>query len=315
MQSVARQPADRPAALVHRHLRPRARHPRGRADEGPRDAAADVHQGRLAHVHLRQDLPRRLRSRRRTAPRGVQHLGPGAAASAGRKEPFAKLPGPQPPGDGLGRRSRSATRTTATGRSPTAAIDALKSAPTDKPFFVACGFRLPHVPCYAPQKWFDLYPDDDADDAAGEGGRPRRPAAVRVVPALEAARAAADDAARRRASGGRWCAPTSRRVSFMDARSAACSTRWTTTRPGGQHDRRRSGATTAGTSARKAITGKNTLWERIDARAADLRRARRGEGRRSASGRPSCSTSSRRCWSWRPADARRTWKGTASRRN
>jgi len=41
-----------------------------------------------------------------------------------------------------------------------AAIDALGRAPKDRPFFVGCGFRLPHVPCYASQKWFDLYPED-----------------------------------------------------------------------------------------------------------------------------------------------------------
>ncbi|MSR32914.1 MAG: choline-sulfatase [Gemmataceae bacterium] len=29
---------------------------------------------------------------------------------------------------------------------------------TEKPFFLGAGFRLPHVPCYASQKWFDLYP-------------------------------------------------------------------------------------------------------------------------------------------------------------
>jgi arylsulfatase A-like enzyme len=41
-----------------------------------------------------------------------------------------------------------------------AAVAQLKALPADKPFFVAAGFRLPHVPCYASRKWFDLYPDE-----------------------------------------------------------------------------------------------------------------------------------------------------------
>jgi len=41
-------------------------------------------------------------------------------------------------------------------------IEQIKSAPKDQPFFIAAGFFLPHVPCYATQQWFDLYPDDDS---------------------------------------------------------------------------------------------------------------------------------------------------------
>tara|TARA_R110002096_G_scaffold4501_32_gene21270 strand:+ start:2185 stop:3666 length:1482 start_codon:yes stop_codon:yes gene_type:complete len=37
------------------------------------------------------------------------------------------------------------------------AVETLDSKP-DGPFFLSCGFFLPHVPCYATQKWFDLYP-------------------------------------------------------------------------------------------------------------------------------------------------------------
>ncbi len=42
------------------------------------------------------------------------------------------------------------------------AVEQLKGMPKDEPFFLAAGFFLPHVPCYATQKWFDLYPDDDS---------------------------------------------------------------------------------------------------------------------------------------------------------
>jgi len=41
------------------------------------------------------------------------------------------------------------------------AVDRVKDH-HDKPFFLSVGFFLPHVPCYATQRWFDLYPDDDS---------------------------------------------------------------------------------------------------------------------------------------------------------
>jgi len=42
------------------------------------------------------------------------------------------------------------------------AVEQLEKAPADEPMFLAVGYFLPHVPCYATQKWFDLYPDDDS---------------------------------------------------------------------------------------------------------------------------------------------------------
>ncbi|WP_436716526.1 sulfatase [Roseiconus lacunae] len=31
---------------------------------------------------------------------------------------------------------------------------------SDKPFFLAAGFFLPHVPCYVTQRWYDMYPEE-----------------------------------------------------------------------------------------------------------------------------------------------------------
>lgn len=41
-----------------------------------------------------------------------------------------------------------------------AAIEQLRKMPRDKPFFMAVGFHLPHVPVFAPPKWFDRIPAD-----------------------------------------------------------------------------------------------------------------------------------------------------------
>lgn len=39
-----------------------------------------------------------------------------------------------------------------------AAITQIKKQDRSKPLFLAVGFRLPHVPCYVSQKWFDMFP-------------------------------------------------------------------------------------------------------------------------------------------------------------
>jgi arylsulfatase A-like enzyme len=55
-----------------------------------------------------------------------------------------------------------------------AAVAELRRPTEGRPFFLAVGFRLPHVPCFAPKRWFDRIPDgslamppvkdDDRDD-------------------------------------------------------------------------------------------------------------------------------------------------------
>ena len=90
------------------------------------------------------------------------------------KKPIARLPGPnRHPAMDWGPYPENA-EDTPDWNIAKSAISAIERAPAEKPFFIAAGFRLPHVPCFAPQAWFDLYPDaglqmppvkeDDRDD-------------------------------------------------------------------------------------------------------------------------------------------------------
>ena len=39
-------------------------------------------------------------------------------------------------------------------------VDQLRTLPSNEPFLLTCGFFLPHVPCHATPKWWDLYDHD-----------------------------------------------------------------------------------------------------------------------------------------------------------
>lgn len=43
------------------------------------------------------------------------------------------------------------------------AVEQLEGMEDDKPFFMAVGFSLPHVPLLATQQWFDLYPEEEVE--------------------------------------------------------------------------------------------------------------------------------------------------------
>lgn len=96
--------------------------------------------------------------------------------SGGREKGFGPLPDERFVWDGYGTSDREKYGRTSTdwGAFPEAdslmpdyqsaswAIDRLNRV-YDKPFFLAVGFLRPHVPLYAPQKWFDLHPVEDLE--------------------------------------------------------------------------------------------------------------------------------------------------------
>jgi arylsulfatase A-like enzyme len=140
------------------------------------------------------------------------------------------------------------------------AIARLKSAPAERPFFIAAGFRLPHVPLFATGRWFDLYPEaslvlprvrqDDRDDVP--------PFAWYLHWSLPEPRLAWLE------SSGQW-RPLVRSylagVSFMDSQVGRVLDALESTG--------RSGSTVIVLLSdhgwhlgEKGVTGKNTLWER-----------------------------------------------------
>jgi len=105
------------------------------------------------------------------------HAPRGAFDESGGREPvFGPLPDKRFVWDGYGNSDREKYGRTSTdwGAFPEAdslmpdyysaswTIDRL-SRDYDKPFFLAVGFQRPHVPWYAPQKWFDLHPVDELE--------------------------------------------------------------------------------------------------------------------------------------------------------
>ena len=141
---------------------------------GPRGAAAALRRARLPHPGHGQDLPRRHGRRWRPEARPNRAAKPpsrrrssrsrGTAGGIGVK-PEHKLIPPTPMGNHpLMDWGVFPHRDEDKGDYQVASwtIEQIRSAPRDQPFFLAAGFFLPHVPCYATQKWFDLYPDDDS---------------------------------------------------------------------------------------------------------------------------------------------------------
>ena len=186
------------------------------------------------------------------------------------------------------------------------AIEQLRNSPADRPFFLAAGFFLPHVPCYATQKWFDLYPDDDSVLPPIRPGRSGRHAAILLVPALEAARAAAlkwlreNDQWRNLVRSYLACtsfvdAQIGRILDALDETGLAENTVVVVWGDHGWH------------LGEKAITGKNTLWDR-STRVPLIFAGPGVTPGQAARDPPNCSTSTPRLSSYADCHRATTWR-------
>ena len=300
-------------------LRPRARASMGWlpgsglwSDRRDGDLAAIPRPPRLRHLHVRQGLPRRLH--------------PGASVrTSSRCGAIAAVTPTSPRGSSW----RSPTRSGSMDwgiyperdedqpdwKIADSAVAHLKSVPQDKPFFVACGFRLPHVPATHGRSSGSICIRDATLTLppVKENDRADTPRFV-VVPALETARTAAllaqaNDAvasAGARLSGERVVCgfaggPGPRRAEKPGATARTRS--WC------------SGATTGGISGEKAISGQELALGPLDACPVDVRRTGRPAGELLRCARPSCWISSRRWWNSVDCRRSRASKGTAWCRN
>ncbi|MCP4609355.1 MAG: sulfatase [Planctomycetes bacterium] len=94
---------------------------------------------------------------RRKTDREFHVLGPGASVGARPKEKLVKTPAKHPLVDWGVFPHKDQDK--GDWKVASWAVEQLNARP-EKPFFLSVGFFLPHVPCYATQKWFDLYPEE-----------------------------------------------------------------------------------------------------------------------------------------------------------
>ncbi len=94
---------------------------------------------------------------RKKTDKEFDFLGPGASVGAKPKEKLVKTPNPHPLVDWGVFPHKDEDK--GDWKVASWAVDRLNEKPKE-PFFLSVGFFLPHVPCYATQKWFDLYPED-----------------------------------------------------------------------------------------------------------------------------------------------------------